>query len=233
MSTAERWSDYVAWLREHVPHAHANLAPPATDAQIEEVERVTGVTLPEAAKEIWRCNDGQRETMLASDLRAATPCIPTLSFLSTAKVIEVWRVWDELRKKEGPGGLESLDAGARSVLPGKVRPVYTHPAWIPWWSDPTRADYVGLDLDPDVEGRRGQIINFGRDEERHAVLAEDLDALLEILLDEVRSGAWAASTMPYGKDGSIDWFGEPGAHFFNALQRRRPRTSAERAATPR
>jgi len=227
VKTVELWSAYVAWLRDNAPLAHANLAPPASDAQIAEVERVLGVTLPEAAKLVWRCNDGQRETMIASSRAPAVPCIPTLSFLSTAKVVEVWRVWDELRAGESPAGLADLQSAGRSVFPGKVRPLYTHPAWVPWWSDPTRADYIGLDLDPDEQGTRGQVINFGRDEESHAVFADDLDGLLAILLDEVRSGAWQASRMPYGKDDTIDWFGDPDAHFFNALQSRRPKTDLE------
>lgn len=229
MGTTELWSDYVAWLKANVPLAYENLAPPATDAQIEAVERVTGVSLPDALKHVWRLNDGQRETMIATTKSPAVPCIPTLSFLSTAKVIEVWAQWDELRKSETPSSLASLDQAARSVFPGKVRPLYTHPAWIPLWSDPTRSDYIGLDLDPDERGTRGQIINFGRDEERHAVFADDLDGLLAILLEEVKSGAWRASQMPYGKDATIDWFGDPDDHFFNALQRRRPKTDTERA----
>ncbi len=229
MKTDELWGCYVEWLRVHVPRAHENLAPPATEAQIESVEQTTGVSLPDAIKRVWRRNDGQRETMIATRKGPAVPCIPTLSFLSTAMVIEAWKQWDDLRKNETAANLASLDQAASSVFPGKVRPQYTNAAWIPVWSDPTRADYVGLDLDPDAQGTRGQIINFGRDEERHAVLAEDLDALLVILLDEVKSGAWVASRMPYGKDASIDWFGDPDGHFFNALQARRPKTDKERA----
>ena len=62
------------------------------------------------------------------------------------------------------------------------------------------------------------------------MLADDLEALLAILLEEVRSGAWQASRMPYGKDGAtIEWFGDPNGHFFNALQRRRPKTPTEQA----
>lgn len=229
MRTIELWSAYVGWLKENAPRAHENLAPPATDAQIEAVERATGVILPDAMKAIWRLNDGQRETMIASTKNTAVPCIPTLSFLSTSKVVEVWKVWDDLRKNETAANLASLDQAASSVFPGKVRAKYTHAAWIPLWADPTRADYIGVDLDPDTEGARGQIINFGRDEERHAVFADDLDGLLAILLDEVRSGAWQPSRMPYGKDATIDWFGDPDAHFFNALHARRPKTDKERA----
>lgn len=227
MNTREAWLEYVEWLRAEVPLAHANLAPPATDEDIVKVEQVTGVTLPAEVADVWRCNDGQRVTMIATSRDPAVPCIPTLSFLSTSKVIEVWREWATLRAGETAESLASLDSAASSVYPETVRPVYTHPAWLPLWSDPSRADYIGIDLDPGPRGTRGQVINFGRDEEQHAVLAASFGALLQILLEEVRAGSWTASRMPYGKDATIDWFGDPDAHFFNALQARRPRSPDE------
>jgi len=230
MSPIERWSSYVTWLRENVPLAWENLAPPATEAAIAEVEQVTGQTLPVSLKEIWRVNDGQKATMIATRHAPAVPCIPTLSFLSTAMVLEIWREWDGLRRSESEKSLAELQSMGRSP-DGKTRALYTHPAWIPVWSDPTRADFIGIDLDPGEKGTRGQIINFGRDEEEHFVFADDLDGLLAILLDEVRSGAWRASKMPYGKQGEIDWFGDPKGHFFNALHRRwkatQPKSPAE------
>lgn len=227
MTARDVWLEYVEWLRTNVPLAHANLAPPATDADLALVEQVIGVALPADVTDVWRCNNGQQATMIATSRDPAVPCIPTLSFLSTTKVIEVWREWATLRANETPESLAALDAAASSVFPDTVRRVYSHPAWIPLWSDPARADYVGLDLDPSPRGTRGQIINFGRDEEQHAVLAASFSALLQILVEEVRSGAWAASKMPYGKDATIDWFGDPKAHFFNALQARRPRSPDE------
>ena len=65
MSGTELWKRYLGWLERHVPLAHANLAGPASDPQIAEVERATGQALPEAVKEVWRLNDGQKETMIA------------------------------------------------------------------------------------------------------------------------------------------------------------------------
>jgi cell wall assembly regulator SMI1 len=219
MSATDLWREYVDWLRDHVPAAHANLAPGADDAAIAAPEARLGVELPEAAKAIWRCNDGQRETMLAGRIRKATPCLPTLSFLSTAMVAHVWGEWDELRRTTPAGDLEELHGGTRSVVPGVVKPLYTTPAWIPLWADPTRADFVGLDLDPGEAGRRGQLINFGRNEDDHYQLATDLEDLLAFLVAEVTSGEWPASEMGYG-DETIPWFGAPRAHFFNALVRR-------------
>ena len=219
MGTTETWSEYVAWLAEHVPAAHANLAPGATDETIAALERDLGVELPEPVRAVWRINDGQVRTMVAEDLAEATPCLPTLSFLSTAMVARVWRMWEEVRRAETEADLQELHDGTRSAVPGVVRALYTSPRWIPLWADPTEPDYVGLDLDPGEAGRSGQLINFGRNEDRHFQLANDFDDLLAFLLDEVRSGRWQATEMDYG-DKTIPWFGAPGEHFFNALHGR-------------
>jgi len=48
--SAELWRTYVEWLKARAPASHANLAPPASEAQIAEVERVTGVVLPNDVK---------------------------------------------------------------------------------------------------------------------------------------------------------------------------------------
>lgn len=220
-NTLELWSSYIEWLRENVPLSHANLAAPATEDQIAEVERMVGHTLPDAVKVVWRSNDGQKVTMIETRLAPpAVPCIPTLSLLSTAMVLEVWCEWETLRRTKAGSALDDLQQMGASAEPDKVRALYTNSGWIPLWADPVRADYLGVDLDPDTRGVRGQIINFGRDEEEHFVFAADVDALLNILLEEVRSGAWQPSKVPYGSDGETDWFGGAKSHFFNALHRR-------------
>src|SRR5262245_44621771 len=140
MEAAELWSRYVAWLRTEAPASYENLAPPASEATIGEVERSVGHPLPDGVKAVWRANDGQRTTLIATRKAPATVCLPTLSFLSTALVVEVWREWDALRRQTAPDQLEALQSSGRSPEPGVVRPLYTCAGWIPLWSDPTRAD---------------------------------------------------------------------------------------------
>jgi cell wall assembly regulator SMI1 len=230
MHTAALWNRYVAFLREHVPFAHGNLAPGATDERIGALERHIGCRLPEPVKVVWRMNDGQRATMIATNIVKATPCIPTLSFLSTEMVARIWTEWDELRRSLAPADLDDLHGGTRSLIAGVVRPFYTSPLWIPLWADPTRADYAGVDFDPGEIGRLGQIINFGRNEDDHFQAATDFDDLLSCLVAEVEGGRWRASQMGYG-DEVIPWFGAPRSHFFNALharwERRNPRRRSQ------
>jgi cell wall assembly regulator SMI1 len=231
MRTADLWTRHVAFLRDHVPAAHANLAPGADDHRIAALERTIGCRLPEPVKVVWRMNDGQRATMLGNHIVEATPCIPTLSFLSTEMVARVWTEWAELRRHLPPHELDALHGATRSLVPGVVKPLYTSPLWIPLWADPTRPDYLGIDFDPDVAGRLGQIINFGRNEDDHFQAATDFDDLLACLVSEVESGRWRASTMGFG-DRVIPWFGAPRSHFFNALHARWLRRNPRRSAAP-
>lgn len=223
MRAIELWTRYTNWLHNHAPASHANLAPPAGDAQLAGVEQAIGVALPDDVKAVWKLNDGQRETMMATRIVPGTVCLPTLSFLSTSLVIEIWREWASLRASHD---LSGLNAACRSIAPGVVRPLYTHPGWIPLWSDPTRPDYIGLDLAPDERGAPGQIINFGRNEDAHWACAKSFTELLEVLVAEVESGAWPPTQMGYG-DRFIPWLGDPKQSFFNALAAR-----AERASPP-
>lgn len=187
--------DYVDWLRANAPAAYENLAPGATAEELDDLEAVVGRSLPAQVRAVLAVNNGQRRARLVTggwEDEDAVECLPSLTFLSTTQIADCWRMWEELRNEETPEMLQELqDMG--STFPsatGRVRPLYTSPGWIPLWADPGRSDYLGIDLDPDVDGTEGQIINFGRDEERHFLCAPNLAGLLEILLSEVRSGTW-------------------------------------------
>ena len=83
MGTTESWGAYLSWLERHVPSAYENLAPPASEAKLAEVERVTGAELPEALKALWRMNNGQLKTMHASSAGqprcTSVPCVSSPS----------------------------------------------------------------------------------------------------------------------------------------------------------
>ncbi|WP_433603066.1 SMI1/KNR4 family protein [Nocardia sp. CA-135953] len=218
MEAVEIFGEYVGWLRVHVPLAYENLAPGANSDELDGLEAYLGHVLPAEVRAVWGIHNGQRVTDTSSHISYAVPCIPSLSFLSTEKIAQCWDEWAELLADpdfESMQDIGSVMLGAE----GRIKPQYASRGWIPLWSDTTRADYIGLDLDPDVGGTVGQIINFGRDEEQHYLCAVDFTELLRILLAEVRSGAWPASTMTIG-DRELPWFGDPEKHLFNSLYRR-------------
>jgi cell wall assembly regulator SMI1 len=62
-----------------------------------------------------------------------------------------------------------------------IKKKYFHCKWLPIFSD-WGGNYLGLDLDPDTEGIKGQVINFGRDEEDMFVFASNLEAFFDLIL---------------------------------------------------
>jgi cell wall assembly regulator SMI1 len=66
-----------------------------------------------------------------------------------------------------------------------IRKKYFHYKWIPLFSD-YGGNFIGIDLDPDKNGKKGQIINFGRDEENMFVLGNDLNDFFDLILKEIK-----------------------------------------------
>ncbi len=65
-----------------------------------------------------------------------------------------------------------------------IKKKYFHYKWLPIFSD-QGGNYIGIDLDPDIHGSKGQVINFGRDEENMFVFAESLEDLFDKILVEL------------------------------------------------
>jgi len=68
---------------------------------------------------------------------------------------------------------------------GAIKKKYFHIKWIPLISD-FGGNYIGIDLDPDTNGKKGQVIIFGRDEENMIVLANSWDEFLDWNLDLIK-----------------------------------------------
>lgn len=66
-----------------------------------------------------------------------------------------------------------------------IRKKYFHYKWIPVFSDYS-GNFIGIDLDPDKNGKKGQVINFGRDEEHMMVFADSLEQFFEFILQELQ-----------------------------------------------
>jgi hypothetical protein len=59
---------------------------------------------------------------------------------------------------------------------------------MPLWKEPLEGNYLGVDMAPGVQGHEGQVINFGRDEDVKAVLADSLAEVLEWLAVQAENG---------------------------------------------
>ncbi|GEM_PF-1569244 len=70
-----------------------------------------------------------------------------------------------------------------SLPANAIKKKYFNHKWIPIFSD-SGGNFIGIDLDPDVNGKKGQIIIFGRDEEDMCVISNDLESFFAFILDE-------------------------------------------------
>lgn len=66
-----------------------------------------------------------------------------------------------------------------------IKKKYFHYKWLPIFGD-SGGNFIGIDLDPDAKGKKGQVINFGHDEDQMVVLADDLKAFFDFILVELK-----------------------------------------------
>lgn len=169
------WSTYKAELFKKMPSLSSTLNSGADENSIKAAEEEIGVSFGTELRELYLANDGD-------DHEALCGAILGFQFLTLEELLSEWRDWKDFADDE------SLNAPDRftSVPEGCIKRRYADTKWLPLFTD-NGGNFIGVDLDPDVKGTPGQIINFGRDEHDKAVLAESLGMFFERLTRIVRS----------------------------------------------
>jgi cell wall assembly regulator SMI1 len=165
-----------AWYADHLPPDQYKFNQPATDVALDAFEREIGIKLPQSYRQLYRWHDGEND-----DRRGHIYGLPLLSLKAAGFQWQSWnRVLGELGgdRYEIPGGSWPKDA---------VDPAYINPRWVPLTHDGS-GNHIGLDFDPWPNGRIGQVIIFGRDEDVKCVLAESLGKFLEWIASLLESG---------------------------------------------
>lgn len=148
----------------------------ASPQEIAELEDHIGVGLPARMKEFLMAHDGQSYDGYAF-YRGGV-------LLSTSGIKFQWDMWRAIEADED-ADLEDFS----SEPPECIKLMYSNPKWIPITHD-NSGNYVGLDFDPDVRGRQGQVVTFGRDEDEKRVLADSYEAFLEVMLNDITASQW-------------------------------------------
>lgn len=148
----------------------------ASDEEIRQAEKIIGISFPKELAELYKCNNGNIET---SNEAIFLGGILGLDFLCIEEVVEEWEAWRELDD-------EDLDEFSTSTPEKAIKCTYTNKGWIPFAAD-GGGNFIGIDMEPDVNGIAGQVINFGRDEDNKYVLAENLSQFLDLMIDIIRS----------------------------------------------
>jgi cell wall assembly regulator SMI1 len=171
------------WLAAFRPQILTNLQPPADDGTLATLEARIGASLPSSFLDLYRWRNGQR------DPRQSGPFYG-LAFLSIADVLEQWESWNQIIADE-----PDLVADGSSVEPGVVKELYANRLWIPFVHD-WGGNHIGVDLDPGPNGRVGQVINFGRDEDTKYVLGKTVDDFVDRIATELEAGNFILDDLP-------------------------------------
>lgn len=142
------WERLEAWLKANNPALLADLNPPASDFDIQNLERQLGVKLPTDFVECLKVHDGQRG--------AAGWLFQDAEFLSSQRILDEWAIWKGL--------LDGGDLDHTKAEPeAGIQSAWWNPKWIPFTYNGA-GDHLCLDLDPASGGRAGQIITLWHDD---------------------------------------------------------------------
>ncbi|MEH0153307.1 leucine-rich repeat domain-containing protein [Limibacter armeniacum] len=159
-------------LQEVFPELANTLNPPATEAQLMEVEKVTGLQLPEDLKSLYRMHNGES---------GYTGLFFGLPFLSLEKALQEWNLWVTIA---GDDSFASIDSTIISVPTGHIKEQYANKKYFPI-SEDGGGNNIVVDLDPDTKGQKGQIINSGRDETTRYVIAPNITAFIQFISAQI------------------------------------------------
>lgn len=158
------------WLANHAPGIYAGLTPGASDAELDELETLTGHALPADYRALYR-----RHADWGRALR--------LTHLPLSGVQREWLLWESLAHDD----FATSEQGHSSHPAGAITLRYVNLGWLPFLTD-HGGNSVGIDLAPGPQGMSGQVITFGRDEREKYVLAASLAEFLGVYLERLEAG---------------------------------------------
>lgn len=198
-TVSDSWRRLEAWLTANVPEVAATLQAGCSKADLTAFEKDFSLSLPDDVKESFRIHNGQKRFTAAGPL-AGEPLDPLEAVRSS---LSCWRqLFEQEQQSDHDSGLGDRST---SYPPDAIRCEYATPNWIPLgdWD----GNCYGVDLNPGPNGIQGQVINFGRDEEKKYVLAVSWGHFLQDIADELEAGNIVAIPDP-GGDGR--YFSRPG-----------------------
>jgi internalin A len=178
----ESWNRIIVWFSSHLPEVIADLNPPATMSELEYAQKMLGIELPQDLKDLYLIANGQKEQSYGVFFG--------YSFLSLGRMLEHWSMWKNLFVEDPQYGMDQVRT---SVPPSTIKLQYINNAWIPFTIDGL-LNHFGLDFDPDQDGIKGQIINFGRYANQKVLLTTSFADFL----------TWVANNLECGKGRVFD-----------------------------
>lgn len=132
------WVRYDLELKNHLKEVDYKFNPPATLADVDKIQKMTGVELPEGVLELYKMGNGQADNGFA-----------IFRGMTLLRINDVIRNWQQMQTVK-PKNMEISKEG-------RVKDVYWSKLWLPIASDAGN-NFICVDFDPALGGTRGQLI---------------------------------------------------------------------------
>lgn len=176
-----QWQRLENWLLKNAPEVINDLNEGCSLEELAEIEDEISVKLPQSLKDFYLIHNGQKDENFFGLFYG-------VSLLPLKKILEEMSVWNGIIDEYGEEGMkENFDNFQMSFMPDKLKAKYANKKWIPFAIICDNC-YLGLDFDPEINGIAGQVINFGREEEQKAVLANSFEEFLNGFIHEIENG---------------------------------------------
>jgi cell wall assembly regulator SMI1 len=171
----ELWQQYTEWLSKNIPEQYKLLNGPATSDDFTAFEKTVGYSFPASLRDLYEINNGTHDgDGIGGSLWNG------YEFLSIRQITDNWIANKEVIDDIYPSTGSSYPEDA-------IKTAYYNINWVPFLHDGS-GNYIGIDLDPGVAGKSGQVINFGSDEIHQHVIANSLEDFVAIILRQIQSG---------------------------------------------
>jgi cell wall assembly regulator SMI1 len=201
-ATGTSWTNFTTWMAASMPSEYAKLRGPASGDSFAYFTEVVGVPFPADLRAIYEINDGSEDGDVFG-----------LTLLSVARIVDEWTSWEQIRREDRDNDW-NLGEFATSFPAGAIKLAYSSAGWIPFLYD-YGGNVIGVDIDPGQAGVRGQVINFGTDEEDKFVVAASVKAFLDYLNRLISDRGADVKLQP---DGTASFNVRGSTHLIDGLQ---------------
>ncbi len=148
-SLQETFTSLKLYYEQHYPEISETLNPPATDKELDDLEEIIGIKLPNDFRQLYKIANGQKNSDQSFFQEG-------YEFLSIKGIVYQWEILKGLYDSEEM--FREVDNNK-----GVILEAWWRPEWIPF-GYMISGDLYCLDLSPGDKGVHGQIIEFIHDD---------------------------------------------------------------------
>ena len=178
------WTKIENWILANCPQILDTLNIGASQQEINKLESTIALKLPSDFIEFYKIHNGQRWTHLN--------LLDGDRLLSIDEIISEWKQWSDVLPVIDANCKEMYGEVASSTPDKGIKPFWWNFSWIPITSNGSGDNYC-IDLDPTIDGIRGQIIRMLHDLPDRELIAPSFSSWINNYVTDLESGVYTIS----------------------------------------